>query len=165
MIIYGVAGIVLLLFLIAPIRGRTLARLERVAPGSVGFTISNRKVFGEALAVAAIGTPLGIRATGLTSAPCVTADARGLTFWDNTPLEHVGSLDWRRIAGLEVGDLQTPYRRWSASAIFLHVSMGEGTVMVPLLSPNGTRGMSGSRRESAFLLRQLEALRTASVDA
>jgi hypothetical protein len=165
MIIYGGAAIVLLLFLIAPIRGRTLLRLGRLAPGSVAFTISNRKVFGEALAVAAVGTPLGVRATGLTSAPCVTADTLGLTFWDNTPLEHVGALDWTRIASLEVGDLQTPYRRWSASAIFVHVFVGSGTVMVPLLSPNGTRGMSGSRRESAFLLGQLEVLRMTSVDA
>jgi hypothetical protein len=164
MIIYGGAGIILLLFLIAPIRGRTLARLERLAPGSIAFTISNRKAFSEPLTVAAFGTPLGIRATGLTSGPCVTADALGLTFWDNTPLEHVGSLDWSRIASLEVGQLQTPYRRWSASAIFLHVLVGDGTVMVPLLSPNGTRGMSGSRRESAFLLGQLEALRTTSVE-
>jgi hypothetical protein len=165
MIIYGGAAMILLMFLIAPIRGRTLRRLEALAPGSVAFTISNRKVFGEALAVAAVGTPLGTRATGLTSAPCVTADTLALTFWDNTPLEHVGSLDWSRIASLEVGELQTPYRRWSASAIRLQVSVGSGTVMVPLLSPNGTRGMSGSRRESEFLLRQLEALRTTSVDA
>ena len=165
MIIYGTGAIILLLFLVAPIRGRMLARLEKLAPGSVAFTISNRKVFGEALAVAAVGTPLGTRATGLTSSPCITADTLGLTFWDNTPLEHVGSLDWSRIASLEVGDLQTPYRRWSAAAIFVHVVVGSGTVMVPLLSPNGTRGMSGSRRESAFLLGQLEALRTTSVDA
>jgi hypothetical protein len=165
MIIYGTAAIILLLFLVAPIRGRTLNRLERLAPGSVAFTISNRKVFGEALAVAAVGTPLGNRATGLTSAPCVTADTLGLTFWDNTPLELVGSLDWNRVASLEVGDLQTPYRRWSASAIFVHVFVGSGTLMVPLLSPNGTRGMSGSRRESEFLLRQLEALRGSSVIA
>jgi hypothetical protein len=163
MIIYGVAGIILLLLLIGPIRGRTLARLERVAPGSVAFTISNRRAFSDPLAVAAFGTPLGIRATALTSGPCVTADALGLTFWDNTPLEHVGSLDWSRITAIEVGHLQTPYRRWSASAIFLHVLVGEGTVMVPLLSPNGTRGMSGSRRESAFLLGQLEGLRATSV--
>jgi hypothetical protein len=165
MIIYGVGTIVLLLFLVAPIRGRTLARLERVAPGSVVFTISNRKAFSEPLAVAAFGTPLGIRATGLTAAPCVTADTLGLTFWDNTPLQHLGSLDWNRVTGLEVGELQTPYRRWSASAIFVHVLAGDGTVMVPLLSPNGTRGMSGSRRESAFLLGELEALRRTSVDA
>ena len=165
MIIYGGAAMILLLFLIAPIRGRTLRRLESVAPGSVGFTISNRKVFGDALALAAVGTSLGTRATGLTAAPCVTVDRLGLTFWDNTPLEHVGSLDWSRVASLEVSELQTPYRRWSASAILLHVAVGSGTVTVPLLSPNGTRGMSGSRRESEFLLRQLEALRTASVDA
>jgi hypothetical protein len=165
MLIYGPAAILLLLFLISPIRGRTFARLERLAPGSVAFTISNRRIFGEALAVAAVGTELGKRATGLTSAPCVTADVLGLTFWDNTPLEHVGSLDWSRIASLEVGELQTLFRRWSASAIFIHVEVGLGTVMVPLLSPNGTRGMSGSRRESEFLLRQLEALRTTSVDA
>jgi hypothetical protein len=95
----------------------------------------------------------------------MTADTLGLTFWDNTPLEYVGSLEWSRIARLEVGDLQTSYRRWSASAIFLHVRLGSGTVMVPLLSPNGTRGMSGSRRESEFLLGQLEALRTAGVAA
>jgi hypothetical protein len=164
MIIYGPAAIVLLLFLVAPIRGRTLARLQRVAPGSVAFTISNRRAFSEPLAVAAFGTPLGIRATGLTSGPCVTADALGLTFWDNTPLQYVGSLDWTRIERLEVGEKQTPYRRWSASAIFVHIAVGDGTVMVPLLSPNGTRGMSGSRRESAFLLRQLEALRTTSVE-
>ena len=165
MIIYGSAAIVLLLFLIAPIRGRTLRRLERLAPGSVAFTISNRKVFGEALALVAAGTPLGVRATGLTAAPCVTADTLGVTFWDNTPLERIGSLDWGRIASLEASELQTPYRRWSASAILLHVAVGSGTVTVPLLSPNGTRGMSSSRRESEFLLRQLEALRTTSVDA
>jgi hypothetical protein len=165
MIIYGVAAIMLLLFLIAPIRGRTLRRLERLAPGSIVFTIANRKAFGNALAVAAVGTRLGRHATGLTSGPCVTADALGLSFWDNTPLEYVGSLDWSRIVGLEVGALQTPYRRWSSSAIFLHVLVGEGTIMVPLLSPNGTRGMSGSRRESQFLLDKLEALRRTSVDA
>jgi hypothetical protein len=165
MIIYGVAAIIVLLFLIGPIRGRTLARLERVAPGSVAFTISNRKAFSAPLAVAAVGTSLGVRATGLTSAPCVTADALGLTFWDNTPLGYVGSLDWSRVESLEVGELQTPYRRWSASAIFVHVALGEGTIMVPLLSPNGTRSMTGSRRESQFLLGQLEELRTTSVEA
>jgi hypothetical protein len=165
MIIYGVAGIVLLLFLIAPIRGRSLARLERLAPGSVAFTIANRRAFAEALAVAATGTRLGRQATGLTSAPGVTADILGLSFWDNTPFQYIGSLDWSRISSLEVADLQTPYRRWSAPAILLHVRVGEGLVVVPLLSPNGTRGMSGSRRESAFLLAQLEALRTTSVDA
>jgi hypothetical protein len=165
MIIYGGVAMILLLFLVAPIRGRTLRRLEALAPGGVAFTISNRKVFGEALAVAAVGTPLGTRATGLTAAPCVTADTLGLTFWDNTPPEHVGSLDWSRIASLEVGELQTPYRRWSASAIFVHVIMGSGTITVPLLSPNGTRGMFGSRRESEFLLGQLESLRTTSVKA
>jgi hypothetical protein len=163
MIIYGGATVILALFLIAPIRGRTLRRLEKVAPGSLVFTVSNRRVFGEALAVAAVGTSLGQMATGLTSAPCVTADALGLSFWDNTPLQYVGSLDWGRIVGLEVGELQTPYRRWSSSAILLQVTLGEGTVMVPLLSPNGTRGMSGSRRESLFLARELEALRSSSV--
>jgi hypothetical protein len=163
MIIYGGATVVLFLFIIAPLRGRMLRRLERVAPGSLVFTISNRRAFGEALAVAAVGTELGRRATGLTSGPCVTADALGLSFWDNTPLQYVGSLDWSRIVGLEVGELQTPYRRWSSSAIFLQVTLGEGTIMVPLLSPNGTRGMSGSRRESTFLARELDALRTTSV--
>jgi hypothetical protein len=163
MIIYGIGAIALLLFLVAPIRGLTFARLERVAPGSLAFTISNRKVFGNALATAAADTNLGRSATGLTTAPCVTADALGLSFWDNTPLQYVGSLDWSRIERLDVGELQTSYRRWSSSAIFLHVSMGEGTMMVPLLSPNGTREMSGSRRESAFLLERLEELRRESV--
>jgi hypothetical protein len=165
MLIYGPAALLLLLFLIGPIRGRTLSRLERLAPGGVAFTISNRKVFGERLAVAAVGTELGWRATGLTSAPCVTADPLGLSFWDNTPLEFVGSLDWSRIAGLDVGELQTPFRRWSSSAILLRVSVGEGVVVVPLLSPNGTRGMFASRRESEYLLRALEAMRTESIDA
>ena len=165
MIVYGIAGILLLMFLVAPIRGRTLARLERLAPGSVAFTISNRRAFSEPLAIVASGTPLGTVATGLTSGPCVTADPLGITFWDNTPLQYVGSLDWDRIESIEVGQLQTPYRRWSSSAIFLHVSMGEGTMMVPLLSPNGTREMSGSRRESAFLLDRLEELRRESVTA
>ncbi len=164
MIIYGVGSVILFLFLVAPIRGRTFRRLEKLAPGSIAFTISNRKVFGEALAVAAVGTELGRRATGLTSAPCVTADALGLSFWDNTPFEYVGSLDWSRITGLEVGELQTPYRRWSSSAILVTVSVGEGTVVVPLLSPNGTRAMSGSRRESTYLVGELELLRTASVE-
>ena len=165
MIIYGVVAIVLVLFLVAPIRGRILRRLDRLAPGSVAFTIANRKVFSQALAAAAAGTRLGARATGLTSAPSVTADALGLTFWDNTPPELVGSLDWSSIASLEVADLQTPLRRWSASAILMRVTVGTGTVVLPLLSPNGTRGMSGSRRESEFLLAQLEALRMSSVDA
>jgi hypothetical protein len=164
MIIYGVGSVILFLFLVAPIRSRTFRRLEKLAPGSVTFTISNRKVFGEALAVAAVGTELGRRATGLTSAPCVTADTLGLSFWDNTPFEYVGSLDWHRITAIEVGELQTPYRRWSSSAILLTVSVGEGTVVVPLLSPNGTRAMSGSRRESTYLAAALEALRTASVE-
>jgi len=164
MIIYGGATVLVFLFLIAPLRGRLLRRLEQVAPGSLVFTISNRRAFGEALAVAAVGTELGRRATGLTSGPGVTADALGLSFWDNTPPQYVGSLDWSRIESLEVGDLQTPFRRWSSSAIFLHVNLGEGTIMVPLLSPNGTRGISGSRRESTFLLRALETLRTTSVE-
>ena len=165
MIVYGTAGILLLLFLVAPIRGRTLTRLERLAPGSVAFTISNRKAFSAPLAIVAAGTPLSLRVTGLTSGPCVTADLLGLTFWDNTPLQYVGSLDWDRIERIEVGQLQTPYRRWSSSAIFLHVTMGEGTMMVPLLSPNGTREMSGSRRQSVFLLGRLEELRSTSVTA
>ena len=126
MIIYGIGALVLLLFLVAPIRGRILRRLDRLAPGNVAFTIANRKIFGEALAAAAGGTRLGDRATGLTSAPCVTADPVGLTFWDNTPPERVGSLDWSRIASLEVADVQTAYRRWSVSAILLHVSAGSG---------------------------------------
>jgi hypothetical protein len=164
MIIYGSAAIILLLVMIAPIRGRVLRRLEHAAPGSIVFTISNRRVFGEALAVAAVGTELGRRATGLTSGPCVTADALGLSFWDNTPLGYVGALDWTRVTALEVGELQTPYRRWSASAILLSVAVGEGIVVVPLLSPNGTRGMSGSRRESTYLAAALETLRTTSVE-
>ena len=53
---------------------RTLLQLERLAPGSIAFTIANRKIFGETLAAAATGTRLGDRATGLTSAPCVTAN-------------------------------------------------------------------------------------------
>ncbi|HEX4399888.1 MAG TPA: hypothetical protein VHZ98_01015 [Galbitalea sp.] len=163
MLIYGPVALLLLLCVIGPIRGRTLSRLERLAPGSIAFTISNRKVFGERLAVAAVGTELGRRATGLTSAPCVTADTLGLTFWDNTPLERVGSLDWSRIPSLEVGELQTPFRRWSSSAILLQVTVGKGVVVVPLLSPNGTRGISGSRRESRYLLGLLETLRTTSV--
>ena len=110
MIIYGGVALILLLFLVAPIRGRTLRRVGRLAPGSVPFTISNRRVFGDALARATAGTPLGDRATGLTSAPCVSADVLGLTFWDNTPPERVGSLDWCRVASLEVVDLQTTYR-------------------------------------------------------
>lgn len=95
----------------------------------------------------------------------MTADPLGISFWDNTPLQYVGSLDWDRIERIEVGRLQTPYRRWSSTAIFLYVSMGEGTIMVPLLSPNGTRELSGSRRESAFLLDRLEELRRESVTA
>jgi hypothetical protein len=165
MIIYGGAAILVFLFLIAPLRGRVLRRLARAAPGSIVFTISNRRIFGEALAVAAVGTELGRRATGLTSGPGVSADAFGLTFWDNTPLQYIGSLDWNRIESLEVVDLQTLYRRWSASAILVRVRLGEGTVTVPLLSPNGTRAMAGSRRESTFLLRELETLRTAGVEA
>lgn len=165
MIIYGIGAIVLVLFLVAPIRGRILRRLDQLSPGSVAFTISNRRVFAQALAAAAVGSPLGARATGMTSAPSVTADSRGLTFWDNTPPELVGALDWRRIESLEVITLQTALRRLSSSAILLHVTVGEGTIAVPLLSPNGTRGMYGSRRESEFLLGQLEALRGSSVDA
>ena len=165
MIIYGIGAVILLLFLVVPIRERILRRLDRLAPGSVAFTIANRRLFGEALALAAAGTDWVERATGLTSAPSVTADTIGLTFWDNTPPERVGSLEWSRVAGLEVVDLQTAYRRWSSSAILVHVSTRSGTVAVPLLSPNGTRGMTGSRRESEFLLGQLEALRTTSVAA
>jgi hypothetical protein len=164
MLILGPASLLLLLFLIAPIRGKTLSRLERLALGILAFTISNRKAFGERLAVAAVGTELGRRATGLTSAPCVTADSLGLSFWDNTPLEHVGSLDWNRVGSLEVGELQTPFRPWSSSAILLHITVGEGVVVVPLLSPNGTRGMFASRRESAFLLEALQSLRTTSIE-
>jgi hypothetical protein len=165
MLIYGPAALLLLLFLIGPVRGKTLRRLELVAPGSIPFTISNRKVFGERLAVAAVGTELGRRATGLTSAPCVTADALGLRFWDNTPLEFVGALDWSRVASVTVGDFQTPFRRWSSSAILLHIRVGEGIVVVPLLSPNGTRGMFASRRESEFLVRALDAVRMTSIEA
>jgi hypothetical protein len=165
MIVFGGASVILFLFLVGPLRGRVLRRLARVAPGSIVFTISNRRVFGESLAVAAVGTELGRRATGLTSGPGVTADAFGLTFWDNTPLQYVGSLEWKRIESLEVVDLQTLYRRWSASAILVRVRLGEGTVTVPLLSPNGTRAITGSRRESTYLLSELEALRTASVEA
>jgi hypothetical protein len=164
MIVYGGASVILFLFLVGPLRGRTLRRLERLAPGSLVFTISNRRVFAEALAVAAVGTELGRKATGLTSGPCVTADSLGLSFWDNTPLQYLGSLDWSRIESLEVGELQTPYRRWSSSAILLRVRVGEGTIVVPLLSPNGSRTMSGSRRESAFLAHELEKLRTTSVE-
>jgi hypothetical protein len=164
-IIYGGAALVILLFLIGPIRGRTLSRLERLAPGSVAFTISNRRLFGEALSRAASGTVLGRRATGLTSAPCVTADTLGLSFWDNTPLEYVGSLDWSRVASLEVGAVQTRLRRWSASAILVEVEADGSVVVVPLLSPNGTRRMFASRRESEWLARELESLRSSSVDA
>jgi hypothetical protein len=164
MIVYGVGSVLLFLFLVAPIRGRTLQRLERVAPGSVVFTISNRKVFGEALTVAAVGSELGRKATGLTSGPCVTADALGISFWDNTPLQYLGSLDWSRIDRIEVGNLQTLYRRWSSSALLVHVRLGDGIVVVPLLSPNGTRAMSGSHRESTYLAAELESLRTTSVE-
>jgi hypothetical protein len=165
MVICGIGAVILLLFLVSPIRGRILSRLERLAPGSIVFTIANRRLFGEALALAVAGTPWAERATGLTSAPSVTADSVGLTFWDNTPPERVGWLEWSRVASLEVVDLQTTYRRWSSSAILVHVSTGSGTVAVPLLSPNGTRGMFSSRRESEFLLGRLEAVRSTNVTA
>ena len=45
----------------------------------------------------------------------------------------------------------------------VHVRVGAGIVVVPLLSPNGTRAMSGSRRESTYLAAELESLRTTSV--
>jgi hypothetical protein len=163
MIVYGVASVVVFLFLVGPIRGRTLRRLERVAPGSVVFTVSNRRAFAEALSRAAAGSELGLKATGLTSGPCVTADALGLSFWDNTPLQYLGAVDWSRIVRIEVGNLQTVYRRWSSSALLVHVRVGDGIVIVPLLSPNGTRAMSGSRRESTYLAAELESLRNTSV--
>jgi hypothetical protein len=165
MIIYGGASLLLLLFLIGPIRGRTLRRLNRLAPGSIVFTISNRRQFADALSLAAVGTELGEQAATFTSAPCVTADSLGVTFWDNTPLSYIGFLDWTQIATIEARDYPTTFRRWTASAIVLSVEVGGAVVDVPLLSPNGTREMYASRREGAWLARELESLRSACIAA
>ena len=165
MIVYGPLAIILVLLLVGPIRGRSLRQLERVAPGSLAFTVANRRRFSDALSLVGVGTDLGTRAAYLTSGPGVTADAFGLSFWDNTPFVFVGAIDWDRIAAIGVRDLQTPYRRWTPTAIVLEVAVDGATIELPLLSPNGTSRMFSSRRESAFLASRLESLRSAAVPA
>jgi hypothetical protein len=162
MIIYGGISLIILLFLIGPIRARTLRRLDRVAPGSVAFTISNRRQFTDPLSLAGVGTELGLHATSLTSEPCVTADGFGISFWDNTPPIYVGTLDWDRISCIAVCNLQTPLRRWTASAIVLDVAVEGAVIPLPLLSPNGSNRMFASRRESELLAGRLESLRAAA---
>jgi hypothetical protein len=158
-LIYGGASLLILLVVMGPIRSRTLSRLDRVAPGSVAFTVANRRLFSDSLSLAAVGTDLGYRASSMTSAPCVTADAQGITFWDCTPLLYVGSIKWRSIASVGVRDSSTPWRRIAPSAIVVEVRVGSVEVPVPLFSPNGTKRMFASRRESAWLAGELESLR------
>lgn len=98
----------------------------------------------------------------MTSGPGVTADNFGLSFWDNTPFVYVGTLDWDRITSIAVRNWQTPYRRWRATAIVVNVTVDGASVALPLLSPNGSSRMFASHRESEFIARQLESLRSAS---
>ena len=159
MLIYGTAGIIIALFLIAPIRDRTLRRLQRLAPGSLGFTIANRREFADPLSLAAVGTPLGERAATLTTAPCATADSEGITFWDNNPLTLVGSIPWSGVETVDAGELRTRYVPWPSTAILLDVSVGGANIRVPLIAPNGTNRMFATRREAHWLAERLEALR------
>jgi hypothetical protein len=161
-LIYGGASLLLLLLLMGPIRSRTLRRLDRVAPGSVAFTVANRRSFSDSLSLAAVGTDLGYRASSMTSAPCVTADAQGLTFWDCTPLLYVGSIKWGSVASVGVRDIKAPWRRIAPSAIVVEVRVGEAEIPVPLFSPNGTRRIFASRAESRWLAGALESLRNAA---
>src|SRR5579862_8758301 len=55
-LIYGGASLLIALLLMGPIRARTLHRLDRVAPGSVAFTVANRRRFSDSLSLAAVGT-------------------------------------------------------------------------------------------------------------
>jgi hypothetical protein len=162
-IIYGPLAVIVVLMLIGPIRSRSLRQLERGAPGGLAFTVANRRQFTDPLSLVGVGTDLGTRATYLTSGPGVTADDFGLSFWDNTPFIYVGTIDWDRIGDIRVTDIQTPYRRWTATAILLDVAVDGATVELPLLSPNGTNRVFASRRESEFLASRLEALRTAAI--
>jgi hypothetical protein len=164
-LIYGGASLLILLLLMGPIRSHTLHRLDRVAPGSVAFTVANRRLFSDSLSLAAVGTDLGYRASSMTSAPCVTADAQGLTFCDCTPLLYVGTINWRSVASVGVRDINAPWRRIAPSAIVVEVRVGSVEVPVPLFSPNGTRRMFASRRESAWLAGELESLRNGAVAA
>jgi hypothetical protein len=163
MIIYGVGGLIIALFLIAPLRNRTFRKLEKLRPGSVAFTIANRREFVDPLSLAAVGTPLGEGAATLTAAPCVTADATGLTVWDNNPLALVGSIPWTDVTQLDAGELRTRYRIvGAASAILLDVAVGGASIRVPLISPNGTNRMFATRREARWLADALNALRPGS---
>jgi hypothetical protein len=164
-IVYGPLAVLVLLFLIGPIRSRTLRQLGRQAPDALAFTVANRREFTDPLSLVGVGTALGARASSLTSGPAVTADNFGVTFWDNTPFFYVGTVDWDRISGISVRDIRTPYRRWTATAIVLDVGVAGATVELPLLSPNGTNRVFASRRESEFLASHLESLRSAAVPA
>jgi hypothetical protein len=162
MLIYGTATILIALFLIGPIRRRNLRKLTRLAPGSVAFTVENRRQFTDPLSLVGVGTELGERAPSLTSSPGVTADAFGLSFWDHTPFSYVGTIDWDRVCDIRVSTQRSTLPRFGTTAILLDVLVEGATIQLPLLSPNGTNGMFASRRESEYLATQLKQLRAAA---
>ena len=165
MLIYGGASLLIFLFLLGPLRARMLRRLDRLAPGGVAFTVANRRAFTDPLSLAAVGTELGETAATMTSGPGVTADNFGISFWDRTPYMYLGTLDWDRIQSITVRDWQTSLPRLSSTAVVLDVAVGRATIVLPLLSPNGSTRMFSSRREGEHLAAQLEQLRAAALAA
>jgi len=164
-IIYGSVSVVIALVLIGPLRARSLRRLGKLAPGGIAFTVANRRQFSDPLSLVGVGTELAERAITMTSGPGITADSFGLSFWDNTPFTYLGCLDWDRVHRIRVTRRQTPWRRWTATAILLDIAVGGATIELPLLSPNGSDSILATRRESEYLARELEQLRAAAQPA
>jgi hypothetical protein len=159
MIAYGFLAVVAFLLASGPLRARMFRKLERSAPGVLYFSVTNRTGLTRALDVA---TDFGERAKAMTGAPYVVADTKGVSFWDNTPVSHVGTIGWDRVTGLEVNNTRPNNWRWPASTILLSLRTGEDVVVVPLLRPNGSNRLLPPRSESQWLLSQLRLLREAA---
>ena len=155
-------GVVVLLLLVGPVRARTLGILERKSPGSLAFTIANRRRFSDSLALAGVGTELGARVAHFTAEPGVTADLDGITFWDNTPPTRAGTIAWSQISHIRMTEAPGP-SLFGRYAIEVSVLVDTAVIIVPLMSPNSTRSMRSSRTNGRSITHGLADLRAASL--
>jgi hypothetical protein len=162
MIAVVVAGVGILLFMVGPIRARTLGKLDQLSVGGLSFTISNRRRFSDSLALAGLGTTLGEHAAHFTAEPGVTADLHGIHFWDNNPPVHVGMIAWGRVSDIRI-DAPTGSNPFSRFAIDLAVEVERSIITLSLVSPNSTRRMRSFRRDGDAIVRDLRQLQAAAI--
>lgn len=155
-----VAFFALIFLIIGLVRRGRLAQLRAAAPGDLVFLISRSKALWPALT--AVGWTLG----ELPSATAlgVSADTQGLKVWRTGPATTGVILPWSSVTSVQADRMPVGNQSFPGVLVTLKAPDGD-LVALPFVSAHMESFPIASKAEVAYIVAQLEQLRTSSTTA